>query len=391
LGRLRLLAACAAAIAACLCPLAGSAIDPYVINVILPETGAGAFVAKVEVNALTVAQQVINKAGGVRGRPIAFAVLDDQSDPSVAVQLYNKLIAGGATFFLGSSLSATCNATGALLKEGPLQWCFSPGVRPPAGSYLYSAGVDSAALLGAGLRYLRERGLTRVGVLTSTDATGQDGDRSIDALFAAPENKSLTIVDREHFNPADVNVAAQMARFKAAGANVIIGWATGAPFGTILRGVRDEGLDIPVMSTPGNALAVQLRQYLSIMPTELLFPNLRSFLLPDQTPRGPAHDALVRFYAAFKTAGLQPSGEGQVWDPIFIVTSALQKLGVDPGAAQLRDYVNNLQGWTGINGEYNFHTYPQRGIGIDSVVVVRWDPAKEVGIPLSQPGGALLK
>ena len=347
--------------------------------------------AKVEVNALNVAEQVINKSGGVRGRPIKFQVYDDQSDPKVAVQLYNQLLAGGAPFFLGSSLSATCNATAALLKDGPLQYCFSPGIRPAAGSYVYSAGVDVAALLSAGARYLRDRGLNRVAILTSTDATGQDADRAIDAVFSAPENRSLTIVAREHFNPADVNVAAQMARFKASGANVVIGWATGAPFGTILRGVRDEGLDLPVMSTPGNMLAIQLRQYASIMPKEFLFPNLRSFLQPDQTPRGPVRTALTRFYDAFKAAGLQPSGEGQVWDPILILAGAIQKLGFDATAAQVRDYVNNLQGWTGINGQYDYHLYPQRGIGLDSVVVLRWDPAKEAGIPLSAPGGALLK
>lgn len=387
----RIVAACAVAFATCLLPLAGNAADPYVVNVILPETGAGAFVAKVEVNALTVAEQVINKAGGVRGRPIKFDVLDDQSDPAVAVQLYNKIVASGAPFFLGSSLSATCNVTAALVKDGPLQYCFSPGIRPAPGSYVYSCGVDAATLLGAGMRYLRERGLTRIAVITSTDATGQDADRAIDALIAAPENHSLTIVDREHFNPADVNVAAQMARFKAAGANVVIGWATGAPFGTILRGVRDEGLDVPVMSTPGNSLAVQLRQYTSIMPHELLFPNLRSFLEPNGLPNGPAKTALVRYYDAFKAAGLHPSGEGQVWDQIMIMVSAVQKLGFEARAAQLRDYVNNLQGWTGINGPYNYHTYPQRGIGLDAVVVTRWDPATELGVQLSQPGGALPK
>jgi branched-chain amino acid transport system substrate-binding protein len=53
--------------------------------------------------------------------------------------------------------------------------------------------------------------------------------------------------------------------------------------------------------------------------------------------------------------------------------------------------VNNLQGWIGINGLYNYHTYPQRGIGLDAVVVTRWDPATELGVQISQPGGALLK
>jgi len=375
-----------------LAPLPGRAADPEVIPVILPVTGQGAFVATVEVDALNVAQQMINKAGGVRGRQIKFDVQDDQSNPSVAVQLLNALIAKKAPFVLGSSLSATCNAmAAALTKDGPLEYCFSPGIRPVAGTYVYSCGVDAGSFLRVSARYLRDRGLTRVAILTSTDATGQDADRAIDAVFGAPENKALTIVDREHFNPTDINVAAQMARFQASGANVIIGWATGAPFGTILRGVRDAGLDVPVLSTPANMLAVQLRQYKGIMPKELIFPNLRSLLTPDQMPAGPAKDLLAHYYDLFKAAGLQASGSGQVWDQILIMLAADQKLGFDATPAKFRDYVNNLHGWTGINGVYDFQKYPQRGIGDDALVMLRWDPAAEIGIPLTLPGGAPLK
>jgi branched-chain amino acid transport system substrate-binding protein len=367
------------------------AADPFVVDVILPVTGAGAFVATVEVNALNVAEQMINKGGGVRGRQIKFNVQDDQSNPSVAVQLFNALIAKKTPFVLGSSLSATCNAMAELTKEGPLEYCFSPGIRPVAGSYVYSTGVDAGSFLRVGARYLRDRGLNKVAILTSTDATGQDADRAIDAAFGMPENHALSIVAREHFNPTDINVAAQMARFHASGANVIIGWATGAPFGTILRGVRDAGIDVPVVSTPANALAVQLRQYKTIMPKELIFPNLRSFLSPEQLPAGPAKVTLARYYDLFRAAGLHASGEGQVWDQILIMLGALQKLGFDATPAQVRDYVNTLRGWTGVNGLYDFNKYPQRGIGDDALVVLRWDPDNEAGIPLTQAGGAPLR
>jgi branched-chain amino acid transport system substrate-binding protein len=367
------------------------AADPYVVEVILPVTGAGAFVSTVEINALNVAEAMFNKNGGVRGRQIKFNVQDDQSNPSVAVQLFNALIAKKTPFVLGSSLSATCNAMAELTKDGPLEYCFSPGIRPVAGSYVYSSGVDAGSFLRVGARYFRDRGLTKVAILTSTDATGQDADRAIDAAFGMPENRGLTIVAREHFNPTDINVAAQMARFRASGANVIIGWATGAPFGTILRGIRDAGIDVPVLSTPANSLAVQLRQYKTIMPKELIFPNLRSFLTPDQLPNGPAKTSLAKYYDLFRAANLHPSGEGQVWDQILIMVGALQKLGLDPKPAQVRDYVNTLRGWTGINGTYDFSKYPQRGIGDDALVVVKWDPENEVGIPLTQAGGAPLR
>jgi branched-chain amino acid transport system substrate-binding protein len=367
------------------------AADPFVIDVILPVTGAGAFVSTVEINALNVAEAMINKSGGVRRRQIKFNVQDDQSNPAVAVQLFNALIAKKTPFVFGSSLSATCNAMAELTKEGPIEYCFSPGIRPVAGSYVYSSGVDAGSFLRVTARYLRDRGLTKVAILTSTDATGQDADRAIDAAFGAPENRALTIVDREHFNPTDINVAAQMARFHSSGANVIIGWATGAPFGTILRGARDAGLDLPVISTPANSLAVQVRQYKTIMPKELIFPNLRSFLTPEQTANGPVKPILTKYYDVFRAAGIHPSGEGQVWDQILIMVSALQKLGLDAKPAQIREYVNTLRGWTGINGPYDFNKYPQRGIGDDALVMVRWDPENEIGIPLTQAAGVPLR
>jgi branched-chain amino acid transport system substrate-binding protein len=388
---MRVLFGLSLALAVLLLTLPAFGAEPYEIDVILPVTGPGAFVARVETNALGVIEQMTNKAGGLRGRPIKFVVEDDESNPAVSVQLLNRSIAKKAPFVLGSSLAAACNATAALLKDGPVEYCFSPGVHPPAGSYAYSSGVDTGALLAAAIRYVRERGWTKIALITSTDATGQDADRTIDAILAEPDNHALSLVAREHFNVSDINVAAQLARVKASGADVLIAWTTGASFGTILRGVRDAGIDLPVVSTPANSLATELRQYASIMPKELLFPNLPSFLDPDQLPKGPLRNNVAHFFDAFKAAGLRPSGEGQVWDSILIVLSAVQKLGFDAQPAQIRDYIDNLRGWSGINGTYDFRAYPQRGIGIESVIVQRWDPATERGIAVSRPGGAVLK
>jgi len=55
----------------------------------------------------------------------------------------------------------------------------------------------------------RARGWTRLGVFTSTDATGQQGDKSFDRLGrGAAISRDITLVDRAHFNTQDVSVAA---------------------------------------------------------------------------------------------------------------------------------------------------------------------------------------
>ncbi len=66
-----------------------------------------------------------------------------------------------------------------------------------------------------------------------------------------------------------------------------------------------------------------------------------------------------------------------------------EKLGTDVTAEQLNNYIQHVNGWVGINGVYNYTDGSQRGIGIDGVVIDRWDPAKDDFVVLSKPGGGL--
>lgn len=380
---------CAAILA--FAPSFAGAADPYEINVILPMTGFGAFLGKADTNALNVIEQTVNKSGGIRGRQIKFVVADDQSSPSLAVQLLNGVLAKKVPLVLGSTLAATCSAMMPLLKDGPVAYCFSPSLRPPAGSYVYSAGVGTLDLMTTIARYFRERGFKKIAVITTTDATGQDADSAIDTVFSQPDYRSMTIVDREHFNGADVSIAGQMTKIAGSGADVLIAWSTGTPFATVLRGARDAGLNLPIMSTNGNMAYDQLHQYSQIMPKELLFPGLPSFS-PNQLTNGPLKDAVTRFLTAFKAAGITPqNGENQVWDPTLILLDAIRKYGFNVTPTQIRDYIDNLHGWTGIYGTFDFAAIPQRGVGVNAVIIQRWDPQKEQFVGVSRPGGALLK
>ncbi len=98
------------------------------INVILPLTGGGAFLGKAEQQALTQFEKAVNSSGGIHGQPVKFVFHDDQRSPQVAVQLANQVKATNPPVILGSALVALCNAMAPLMKEGPLLYCFSPGI-----------------------------------------------------------------------------------------------------------------------------------------------------------------------------------------------------------------------------------------------------------------------
>jgi len=154
------------------------AAEPYKINVILPLTGGAAFLGIGEQQALQLFQTVANKEGGIDGMPIEFVFHDDQSSPQTTVQIGNGIFPEKPAVMLGSSIVAMCNAIAPLLKEGPFDYCLSPGVHPVAGSYQYSTSTDTHALIEALVRYYRLRGMTKIAFMSSTDASSQDGERA---------------------------------------------------------------------------------------------------------------------------------------------------------------------------------------------------------------------
>jgi branched-chain amino acid transport system substrate-binding protein len=383
-------AALALALGFAVAPRAAAAVDPYEIDAILPQSGNGAFLGTAQQVALNILQDLINKRGGVAGRPLKFVYLDDQSKPQVAVQLTNGVIAKKAALMVGSTLVAICSAEAPLITDGPLTYCFSPAVHPPAGSFMFTAGTSTTDMLAASLRFFRAKGWTKLAILASTDATGQDVENNVTAMLALPENKGITFVDNEHYNASDVSVAAQIARIKSSGAQAMIAWTVGGPLATIFNGMQSSGLDIPVLATPGNMTYVQMKQYAAFLPKELYFPGSAAFA-PEQLPNGPEKKVVSAYLDAFKANGIRPDqGHLFVWDPIVILVDALNKLGPNATPAQLRDFINGYHG-TGMFGRYDFHAVPQRGIGVESVIMVRWSPEKDTWVGVSKAGGEALR
>jgi branched-chain amino acid transport system substrate-binding protein len=251
-----------------------------------------------------------------------------------------------------------------------------------------SFGTDD--LIAAGIRSLRLRGLRRIAMITTTDASGQDGEKGVDAAMALPENKELTLVAREHYNGADLTVAAQVTRIKAAAPQAIVAWASGSPIGTFLRNAHEAALDVPVLTSPNNQNLDQMTASGDFLPTELLFVTA-PFGTPEQITNRVQRAAVQTFYDGLNALNVRPTYPTHtVWDPGLIIVAAYKKFGFDMTPAQAHDYITNLKGFVGINGPYDFPASPVRGLNAGSAVVIRWDRAKKTWVAASKLGGGLL-
>jgi branched-chain amino acid transport system substrate-binding protein len=368
-----------------------AAADPFEIPVIMPLTGGGAFLGTSELQSLQIIEKMVNKQGGIKGRPIHFAVQDDQSNPQVAVQLTNGVLAKKPPVILGSAVVAMCNAMAAIVKSGPVQFCFSPGIHPVANSYTFSSSVSTDDLATASLRYFHGKHWNKVAIITSTDASGQDAERAFVEASHRAENAGLSLVIQEHFNPTDVTVSAQIARIQSSHPDAIVAWSTGTPFGTLLRGITDAGIDIPVLGGNGNLTYPQLAQYKSFTPKQMYFPSPRFFARELVRP-GPIRTAQDLFYKSFGAIGVKPDvAHSFSWDPALIVVDALRHVGTDATPDAIRAYLEGLHGWAGINGLYDFRDGSQRGLAENTAIIIHWNAADATFRGVSKPGGAPLK
>jgi branched-chain amino acid transport system substrate-binding protein len=361
------------------------AADPYEIPVVLPLTGFAAFIGKGIVDTLTIVEDLTNRKGGIRGRPVKFVVADDQSSPAVAVQLTNAIVAKHAPVMMGSTISAMCQAQAPLVKDGPVLWCFSPVVRPPAGSYMFTTLQATEDYIDAVLRYAQGRGWHKLALIATTDASGQDFDASFDRTIVKPEHRGETVVARDHFAIGDISVAAQVARIKSSGAEAILGWPTGTAIGTLFRAMADAGVDLPVFTTPANLIFTQMRS-LTAVPSQLYFPGTASYA-PNLLPAGPLKQAVFEYLDAVRARGM-PADQATLaaWNPPLIVIEALRKLGTNASAEQIREYIASYHG-AGAIGQYDFRANPQRGLNAGSVIIVRWDKTRQDWYGVSKFGG----
>lgn len=351
--------------------LAASA--PYTIDILMPLTGPAAFVGHAQEQAARVYEAAVNKAGGIHGQPLHFEIHDDQTNPTIAVQIVNEIMPKHPAVILGPSISGTCAALGPLLVNGPLEYCFSPALKPDKGSFVFAASAPEKTLLYAGYGRMRALGYRRLAAIIANDASGQFEMQYTKEALALPENQSMKLVALETFAPADLSVAAQVANIKAANPDIIYVWAVGTAFGTVVRELANAGLNVPIVTPPTNTSEGQLAQLKAFLPKTLITSGL-PYQGRLQNPGLKA--AAAEYLNGLKDAGIKPDTmQAYAWDAMKIIVTALRTLPAGATAAQVRDYVEGLHGFAGILGSYDFRVGDQHGLDGNDVPYLQRDPA----------------
>jgi branched-chain amino acid transport system substrate-binding protein len=363
----------------------------YTIHAIVGETGSASFLGTEEAAALNALAKHVNATGGIDGHQLAFAISDNQSTASTSVSLASPLLGQSPILLVGSITSTDKPVDDLVTSNGPVIYDLSPGDHPKPGSFVYSSSNSTTNQTQAFINFCESKGWKKVGVITSTDSSGQDGWTNIQKAVSS-SNGAVTISDHESFDPTAVSVTTQLSKIKASSPQALLIWTTGTPLGTVLSGMQQLGMDnLPTMTTNGNASDAEMQRLASELPAQLYFPGA-PFMAGVQSLTGQTKTEVQAFDEAMAASGQKVPDEGDAlsWDPGLILVSALKKLGIGATAAQIHQYIDSLTDFAGINGTYNFTdtSIPDnRGLTITSVYIAQWNKSQGQWTAASGPAG----
>ena len=357
-----------------------AAEDAVKIGAFFDLSGPAAFIGTPTKLVADMVVDKINKDGGVNGKPIELIVGDTEGDPAKAVNIAKKFIyKDKVAAIIGPTRTGTGMAVKKIIHGGQVPAFMTVGGDPvimggpKLGPYewIFKSPQRSSVAVKRLYMYLKDKGLTKIALLTASDGFGKDGTRWLTKL--APDF-GIEVVAQEAFGPKDTDMTAQLTNAKNAAPQALVAWTIGPAGSIVSKNKTQLGIDLPLFQCHGLPdpkyieLAGKASEGDRMPATKLMVADA----LPDTDPQKPVIEEFIRLYTQEYGYHKQfpiNTHSGYAWDAIMIVANAMQQVGTEAGA--LRAAIEQTQGYVGVSGVYNLTAEDHNGLDVDSMVIVQ--------------------
>jgi branched-chain amino acid transport system substrate-binding protein len=347
--------------------------EPIRIGAIFSVTGPASFLGEPERNTVKMLDEDLNKAGGLLGRKLEIIVYDDESDATKAVTAVDRLIKRDRVVaVIGPSTSGSTLAIIPKIEEAqiPLLSCAAAHkIVDPVKPWTFKTPQSDLLAVKRIYQHAKQNGLTRVAILTVSDAFGAAGREELKAL-AGP--MGVTLVADEVFGPKDTDMTAQLTRIKGTDAQAIVTWGTNPGPAVVARNRAQLKMTIPLYMSHG----VASKKFIELAGPEsaegILLPAGRLIVADQLAKDQPQKAILTAYIREYEAKFRQPISTfgGHAWDALMLAVQAIRNAkSAEPAA--IRDALEKIRGFYGTAGEFNFSPKDHNGLTEEAFVMVR--------------------
>jgi branched-chain amino acid transport system substrate-binding protein len=348
--------------------------EPYFIGASVSESGPGSTLGRPEADSMQLAVDEINKAGGLNGHPLRITILDDESNPTTAVNNVRKLLDQHPIAILGSSLTQTTLAMIPLTQPAQvplISFASNAQVIEPVSErkWVFKMPITDTNVAIAMQAYMKKHGQLKTAVVYRDDDYGKTGL----AHFKEAGGSAFQVLDAEPIAATAGDATTQLTHVKGANPQAVVVWTTLPSANVVIKGYRELSLGYPLYYADGAASGIFLQQAGPALNGAFIATT--KINVADQLPANDVQkkillhyiDAFVKGYP--KDAPVSIFG-GFGYDGVYLLAEALRKAG-EPGA-KLRDALEHVT-YTGISGIFRMSPSDHNGLSRDSVELTRID------------------
>ncbi len=344
------------------------AAEPLKIGAILAITGPASFLGAPEARTLEMLVAETNQKGGVMGRQVQLIIKDSGASPEKAISFAKQLIEEEKVFaIIGPSTSGETMKIKSIAEEGKtilMSCAASEEIVVPVAKYVFKTPQKDRDVVIRIFQQMNQMKITKIGVLSSNTGFGKGGKGMIETL--APQH-GITIVANEVYDKAASDLTAEVTKLKAANVEAIVNWSIEPAQAIAIKNARQIGIKAPIFLSHGFG-NIKYVEIAGAAAEGVLFPAGR-LLVADVLPKNnPQKALLVKYtkdYESKYKEGASTFG-GHAYDAYIILMKGVETAKSTDKEA-VRTAIENLKGFVGTAGIFNFSPPDHNGLGLDSV------------------------
>ncbi len=347
------------------------AAEPYKIGCIFSVTGPASFLGDPEKKSAIMLADQINKKGGINGHPIKLVIYDTEGDPTKAVLNINKLIFHDKVLaIIGPSRTPTTLAVIPIVQRAqiPLISC-AAGIKitQPVKKWVFKTPQTDAMAVAKLYSYMQKHDIKKIAIITVANAFGESGKEQL--LKQAPKF-GIEVVARETFGPKDTDMTPQLTKIRSTPAQAVVCWGTNPGPAVVAKNMKQLDMKIPLFQSHGVA-SPKFIELAGDAANGIILPTGKILVakdIPDTDPQKPVLLKYIKDYESRYKSHVSGFG-GYAYDGLNLLAMALEKAGANK--AKIRDELENIKGYKGVSGIFNFSPSDHNGLTMDAFVLVK--------------------
>jgi branched-chain amino acid transport system substrate-binding protein len=234
-----------------------SSADTLKIGVFGPFTGDAAAMGSSQKEAISLAVEEKNAAGGIRGDKIELLYADDSGKPEEAVNSVKRLISrDNVLISIGSISSPASLAAAQVSRQSEVPQIVVAGtaqrITTQGNKWVFRSPVPDTKLVADLVDFINEKfpKVKKFAFLYVNDDFGRGG---FEAFKKAGEKYGFEIVAEERYTRGDIDFTAQLGRVKASPAQAMVEWSRYTEAALVAKQFAQTGLTLTRFGSDGIA------------------------------------------------------------------------------------------------------------------------------------------